>query len=171
MYRKIDDFIQAWDYESKATSNLLGTLTDASLSKSASPDDRTIARTAWHIVKAISELAEQAGVKLSGPAQDAPAPKTAKEIRAAYDALAKALPEAVKASWNDDTLLVVDEIFGGYYKWPKGVTLHSLITHQAHHRGQLITLMRFAGLKPVGVYGPTREEEKAIHAEMQAQAK
>jgi len=40
--------------------------------------------------------------------------------------------------------------------------LVSLITHQAHHRGQMTVLMRQAGLKVPGVYGPAREEWAAM---------
>ena len=43
-------------------------------------------------------------------------------------------------------------------KWKRGITLNVLITHQAHHRGQMTVLMRQAGLKVPGVYGPSREE-------------
>jgi uncharacterized damage-inducible protein DinB len=46
--------------------------------------------------------------------------------------------------------------------WTKGTVLVSLITHQAHHRGQMTVLMRQAGLKVPGVYGPAREEWAAM---------
>ena len=39
-----------------------------------------------------------------------------------------------------------------------GLTLAVLVRHQAHHRGQMTVLMRQAGLKVPGVYGPAREE-------------
>jgi uncharacterized damage-inducible protein DinB len=39
-----------------------------------------------------------------------------------------------------------------------------LVRHLIHHRGQLIVLMREAGLIVPGVYGPSREETAAIRA-------
>jgi uncharacterized damage-inducible protein DinB len=33
-----------------------------------------------------------------------------------------------------------------------------LILHQVHHRGEMIVLMRMAGLAVPGIFGPTREE-------------
>jgi len=42
--------------------------------------------------------------------------------------------------------------------WKNGATLFILVTHQAHHRGQMTVLMRQAGLKVIGVYGPAKEE-------------
>jgi len=38
------------------------------------------------------------------------------------------------------------------------MSLQVLVVHQAHHRGQMTVLMRQAGLKVPGVYGPAREE-------------
>lgn len=42
--------------------------------------------------------------------------------------------------------------------WKKGKILAILINHQSHHRAQLTVLMRQAGLKVPGVYGPSKEE-------------
>lgn len=157
MIRKIDDFLQTWEMESQSTSNLLGTLTDASLSHTAAPDDRTIGRVAWHITVEPYEMAGMAGLPLPGLNSDSPVPTTAKEIKESYDTMSKALADAVRANWKDETLLVVDDMFGGMYKWPRGVTLMMMIVHQAHHRGQVATLLRNAGIVPTPIYGPTRE--------------
>lgn len=43
-------------------------------------------------------------------------------------------------------------------KWTIGLTLSILISHQIHHRGQMTVLMRQAGLRVPGVFGPSREE-------------
>jgi len=43
-------------------------------------------------------------------------------------------------------------------KWTRSATLASIIKHQIHHRAQMTVLMRQAGLKVPGVYGPSREE-------------
>jgi uncharacterized damage-inducible protein DinB len=42
--------------------------------------------------------------------------------------------------------------------WKKGFTLYCMVSHQTHHRGQITVLMRQAGLKVHGVYGPAKEE-------------
>ncbi|MCK6259572.1 DinB family protein [Fictibacillus sp. KIGAM418] len=46
-------------------------------------------------------------------------------------------------------------------KWENGLTLYILNCHQIHHRGQMTVLMRLAGLKVPGVYGPSIEEMEA----------
>jgi uncharacterized damage-inducible protein DinB len=47
--------------------------------------------------------------------------------------------------------------------WKNGFSLWVLIAHQAHHRAQMIVLMREAGLKVPGVYGPSKEEWESMH--------
>ena len=59
-------------------------------------------------------------------------------------------------NWNDESLLESDEMYGD--SWKRGTTLTILISHQAHHRGQMTVLMRQAGLLVPGVYGPSKEE-------------
>jgi len=39
-----------------------------------------------------------------------------------------------------------------------------LIAHQGHHRAQMTVLMRQAGLKVPGVYGPSEADKAAIAA-------
>jgi len=43
-------------------------------------------------------------------------------------------------------------------KWTRGQSLLALMAHEIHHRAQMTVLMRQAGLKVPGVYGPAREE-------------
>jgi uncharacterized damage-inducible protein DinB len=64
--------------------------------------------------------------------------------------------EQVTTPWKDETLQVVDDLYG--QKWKRGATLLSLIKHEVHHRGQMTVLMRQAGLKVPGIYGPSKEE-------------
>jgi uncharacterized damage-inducible protein DinB len=74
---------------------------------------------------------------------------------AAFEAASAAVAAGV-AAWTDATLEVEDDMYGE--RWPRGLTLQALIVHQAHHRGQMTVLMRQAGLRVPGVYGPSREE-------------
>ena len=83
-------------------------------------------------------------------------PTQASAIVSAYDAVAQSLAEQIRERWTDATLPELDDMYGE--KWKRGFTLAVLIRHQAHHRGQMTVLMRQAGLKVPGVYGPAREE-------------
>ena len=156
MYRKIEDFTKAWETESGLTQKLLDALTDESLRQPVANDHRTLARIAWHIVTTIPEMMANTGLTITAVKPDAPVPGTAAAIRQAYATVAAELLKQVKAAWTDQTLLVEDEMYGE--KWARGQSARILLDHQTHHRGQMTVLMRQAGLKVPGVYGPSLEE-------------
>lgn len=156
MFCTIAEFEKAWKYESEATLKLLGALTDASLSQAVSPADRTLGRIAWHITTSIPEMMERTGLKLTGPEPSAPVPSTSEEITAAYATASRSLLEQIRERWSDASLDIEDEMYGEH--WKRGYTVTVLLNHQTHHRGQMTVLMRQAGLRVPGVYGPAREE-------------
>jgi uncharacterized damage-inducible protein DinB len=156
MFTKLKHFERAWAFESENTLRMLRVLTDASLSQAVAPEERTLGRIAWHVTTSIPEMMERTGLKLAGPSAHAPVPTTAAAIAVGYEAAATSLRDAVKSGWSDETLQQSDHMYGE--PWKRGLTLTVLVTHQAHHRGQMTVLMRQAGLKVPGVYGPAREE-------------
>ena len=156
MFTTIADFEQNWAHEMASTQKQMDQLTDASLSQSVAADHRTLGRVAWHIATTIPEMMSQTGLKLSAVDHKAPVPKTADEIKKAYAVASKELLDQIKANWDDATLQVEDEMYGE--KWKRGTTLLILIKHEVHHRGQMTVLMRQAGLKVPGFYGPAKEE-------------
>ncbi len=155
MFRSLQDFQAAWSHESGNTARLLEALTDASLRQPVEPGGRTLGRIAWHIVLTLGEMSKQAGLSFQAPAENAPQPPAAL-LASEYRRTAAALGEAVAAQWQD--AMLADEIPMYGETWTRGATLDALIKHEAHHRGQLTVLMRQAGLKVPGVYGPAREE-------------
>ena len=56
MFRKIDDFVKAWDYETEATIKVLNALTDESLTHKVSDDGRTLGFLAWHMTQTLGEM-------------------------------------------------------------------------------------------------------------------
>jgi uncharacterized damage-inducible protein DinB len=160
MYRRIEDFTRDWAYEIESTSKVLNNLTDASLSQKVTENGRSLGFLAWHIVITLAEMPAKVGLRIDGPPEDAPVPATAAEIAAAFETAANAVNAEVAKNWTDETLEQEDEMYGD--KWKRGQTLHALIVHQAHHRGQMTVLMRQAGLPVPGIYGPSREEWEAF---------
>jgi uncharacterized damage-inducible protein DinB len=156
MYTKISDFKEDWAYESEATLKVFNNLKDESLKQQVTPEGRTLGFLAWHITTAIGEKLSRVGVKTDSPAENAPVPAAAYEIKAAYENASKTALEEILNSWTDDTLLKEDDMYG--QMWKRGRTIGALITHQVHHRGQMTVLMRQAGLKVPGFYGPSKEE-------------
>jgi len=156
MFTKLSHFEHAWQFESAGTLKMLRALTDASLAQAVAPQGRTLGRLAWHVTTSLPEMMARTGLKLAGPGEHDPPPATAAAIAAAYEAAAASLVPAIRASWTDETLQLSDDMYGD--TWKRGLTLTILISHQAHHRGQMTVLMRQAGLTVPGIYGPAREE-------------
>jgi uncharacterized damage-inducible protein DinB len=160
MFRSIEDFESSWGHESAATLKVLRALSEASLGQAVAPGGRTLGRLAWHLVLTLPEMMNQAGLPVSGPAEDAPQPPLGEIIRL-YESCARAVGEGVKRVWSDAVLAERIPMYGE--QWARGGVLQALIVHQAHHRAQMTVLMRQAGLAVPGVYGPAREEWAAMN--------
>jgi uncharacterized damage-inducible protein DinB len=156
MYYKLSDFIEDWKYESKSTIKILSNLSDESLAIKFNNEIRTAGRLAWHIVTAIGEMAHRTGLTFKTVDEKAPIPKTVKEIVDEYKRTSDGMINDIQEKWTGETLLLEDDMYGEM--WVKGKTLGVLVTHQIHHRAQLTVVMRLAGLKVPGVYGPAKEE-------------
>ncbi|WP_318616371.1 DinB family protein [Sporosarcina sp. YIM B06819] len=156
MFRTVEEFLTNWGYESGSTQKILDALTDASLAQEVSPEDRTLGRIAWHIVTTIDEMISQTGLEFEAASHKATVPTTAIEIADAYRSSSAAMVAAMQAQWTDATLNDMKDMYGEH--WSVATVLGILISHQTHHRGQITVLMRQAGLRVPGVYGPSREE-------------
>ncbi|MBA3704955.1 MAG: DinB family protein [Bacteroidetes bacterium] len=156
MFRKIEDFISDWGYEHKSTLKVFKNITDECLNKKNHETVRSIAVLAWHITITLNEMLNKAGLLVTGPDEHSQPPATIAEIISDYENSALSVTKQVKKQWNDNTLLEDVTMYGN--TWKKGTVLSVLIKHQSHHRGQLTVLMRHAGLKVPGVYGPSKEE-------------
>lgn len=156
MITSISQFKDYWSKESEATRKILSALTDGALSQEIAHDHRTLGRIVWHITQSIPEMAKRTGLDVRGPGEADAVPETADEIRTAYDSAASSLLEQITGKWTDNDLETEDEMYGE--KWKRGFTLKVLIDHEIHHRGQMTVLMRQAGLKILGIYGPSLEE-------------
>jgi uncharacterized damage-inducible protein DinB len=160
MFRKVDDFQRVWTYETEATLKVFRALTDASLGRQVAPGGRTLGFLAWHCVLTLPEMMNHAGLPVSGPAHDAPQPALAEIVRQ-YEACAQTIATELPKHWTDSMLAEIVPMYGE--QWPRGNVLLSLVLHQAHHRAQMTVLMRQAGVKVPGVYGPAREEWAAMN--------
>ena len=156
MYRRIEDFQRDWSYDIESTIKLFNNLTDESLHEKIVPHGRSIGFLAWHLAQTMGEMLGLVGLKVTAPGFETSVPYSVNEIVSAFEKAANSVKEEVSKNWTDETLLQEDDMYGE--RWTRGQTLMYLIFHQAHHRGQITVLMRQAGLKVVGIYGPAQEE-------------
>lgn len=160
MFTTVEGFVNDWKDESERTGRLLDALTDESLPRAVTEKDRTLGRIAWHIATTIPEMMAHTGLKFASLDPETPVPASASAIALAYRKASRELLELLQSQWTDESLRVEDVMYG--QKWPRGLTLQILIRHEIHHRAQMTVLMRQAGLKVPGIYGPSREEWQAM---------
>jgi len=155
MFTSIATFQSVWEMETTATLSCFDKLTDETLFTELVSDYRTMGRLVNHIVDCAISIPHEAGV----PAVYAKETYTTKQaLTDAYKVNTEKVKAAL-ASWTDDTLQEDVTMYGE--TWKKGFALWVTVVHQTHHRGQLTVLMRLAGLKVPGIYGPCKEEWEA----------
>ncbi len=155
MFTRVHDFLRTWELESAQTTRLLEMISDDALLQNVAPGHRTLGELAWHVTTALYEIAEKTGLRFHAPGKAVPQPETAVAIRENYWGAARNLSEAIAENWTDETMAECHEVYG--MQWKNGTTLMVLLHHQIHHRGQMTVLMRQAGLKLPGIYGPSAD--------------
>jgi len=155
MITSIHEFREIWHEESNFTRRTIAELTDASLTQPVGDGYRTLGRISWHVIASIPDTMCRTGLAVKGPALDSTPSPRAREHLEAYDLATGSLVDALSA-WTDADLDTVDDMFGE--RWARRFTLQVLINHQIHHRGQMTVLMRQAGLRVPGIYGPAKED-------------
>jgi len=159
MYKSIADFKKDWNDESEATIRLFKALTDDSLSVKVYSEGRNIGFIAWHITQTLGEMLGLAGLKIDNFDHNQTAPNSLEEIYSKYQQYSKQLIDKID-EWNDEMLNDEIDMYGQI--WQRSNVLKGLVYHQIHHRGQITVLMRQAGLKVPGLYGPSKEEWSQI---------
>ncbi len=153
MFRSIQDFISVWSYEAESTLKLFRELTDEALQQRIDTEGRSIGRLANHIIETLTEMPHRVGLPIQ---EETTRYDSVQSILAAYERVSNNLIKVLQQSWTDEDLEKETDMYGEM--WRNGQTLFVLVTHQIHHRGQITVLMRQAGLKVPGIYGPAREE-------------
>lgn len=157
MYRRIADFLADHAAEAANTLKLFRAVPEPAAQQAVVPGGRTLGRLAWHVTCSLGEIAKNAAIGTIDPHDDqaGPVPPMTR-ITATYEASAKALGELLASQWTDAMLDQDIEMYG--MQWKRGNALSMLITHQAHHRGQMTVLMRQAGVAVPGILGPAQQE-------------
>jgi len=160
MYTRTADFLRDYREEAAAAQQNWDALTDESLAVKPGDVYWTLGEHLWHIASLwqyvfcndlkhwpADELVEEA-------------PTTAQGLADFYRQQAEKACAWIEANWSDADLAGELELWG--MKMTRGQLLGGIIRHEAHHRGQIIVLMRLAGLAVHGIYGPGKEEVDAL---------
>ncbi|AXF56340.1 DinB family protein [Salicibibacter kimchii] len=156
MYRKVFDFLQEWADEAEKTQQVLRSLRDEKLDQAIEEGHNTLGWLGWHLAVSPAFLFGQAGVEITPAGKPEDQPRQAKEILAAYERVADEVSQKAGKELTDAALEENVDFLGR--EAPRGVVLRTVINHQIHHRGEMVVLLRQAGLEVPGLYGPTKEQ-------------
>lgn len=131
---------------------------------------RSIGELAWHLSEIEGCISFDVDYGSFSYEHEVPDMKRPREVpllasgyRRVHETAAKRL-ESVRNEDLDKSVIFSD----GRPMTLRDVLWKELLHHLIHHRAQLVTLVRMAGGQPPGLYGPNREEMKAMIARMQA---
>ncbi len=155
MYRTIEDFISDLKNESEATLKVFNNIPENTGLDKQNDNIRSILRLSLHISQTIGEMMHKIGLDIYAVDENMELPNSISIIKELYKKTTDDLLLKV-SSWKNDKLEEEHNMYGE--NWKNAVTFSVLIRHEIHHRGQLTTLMRLAGLKVPGIYGPAKEE-------------
>ena len=162
MYTTVAEFVRDWEWESAISLKVERALTDASLQQKTDPEGRTLGQLAWHMVVMIGLTGSALGLDIDAPPRGSEPPASASKIADAYETAMRSMSGRAGSRLADARLPESVQLFGRTLT--VAAALQSLVRHQIHHRGEMMIVMRQAGLVPPGVYGPTREESAALRA-------
>ncbi len=159
MYQSLNGFFLSWEYEVEETMKIFQGLTDDSLHQRVTPEQRNLGEIAFHIINSIQELMEHTGLEIEDSVPEDSVLESSEALIRHYENSCHSFKKAIYTQWTDHSLNENSTLYGKVL--PNHFFLMTLIRHQIHHRGQITVLMRQAGLKVPGIYGPSKEEEAA----------
>jgi len=160
MYNSIESFIKDFEHEQNSTIKYFNSISDEKLETIFHENIRTIGWLSWHIVVTVSEMFTESGFTIAGPDDRNVQPNNIAAMIMQYKSSCESVVAEVKNNWTDAMLTETITMYGR--PWIKGNVLGNFLLHQAHHRGQLSTIMRFADFKVPGVFGPSKDEWTAL---------
>ena len=169
-HAEIERFRDVWNAEATRTIALLEALPTDQYDFRPDPEGRSIGELAWHLSEIDACLTfgiEHDRFRLE---DDPPNLRRPREISLLAPGYRRVHEEAVARlqALTDDDLKRTVTYFDGRPLTIREVLWDQLLRHLVHHRGQLVLLCRMAGGTPPGLYGPNREQMRALQAGMSA---
>jgi uncharacterized damage-inducible protein DinB len=159
-------FLKTWDEEALRTLALLRTIPDDQYDFRPDPKGRSMGEMAWHLAELdayIPHGVARRDLSIRDRPEGIERPRVVAELPPGYERVHRAAVEKLRAVGDLDFEASV-KFFDGNPMPVRRILWNALIHHMIHHRGQLALLIRLAGGRPTGLYGPTREEMEAMRA-------
>jgi uncharacterized damage-inducible protein DinB len=158
-------FFELWEREAERTLQLFRALPSDQYDLRPDPAGRSLGELAWHLAEVdgyMSLVIEQGGYRKDLRPPNIERPRTVAGLAPGYERVhAEAVARLQSLAPNElrRTIRVFVE------PMPiRAILWDLIISHAAHHRGQLSLMSRIAGVRIPALYGPTREEMDAFRA-------
>jgi uncharacterized damage-inducible protein DinB len=163
---EIHTFRQTWNAEAANTIRLLEALPSDQYDFRPDPKGRSIGELAWHLSEIDACLSFGIAHGRFRYEDEPPGLKRPREIALLAPGYRRIHEQAVARmeSLSNSDLDRPVTFFDGRRLTIREVLWDQLLHHLIHHRAQLVLLCRMAGGSPPGIYGPNREEMKALQA-------
>jgi uncharacterized damage-inducible protein DinB len=165
---KIESFINVWEYETQNTIKLLESLPAGQYDFRPDPAGRSLGELAWHLAEGDAYMTH--GIDSGFGGSKPPGierPRTIEALAPGFKRIHADAVARVKKLKPEDLEREVT-FFDGSKMKVRDILWFALLHHSIHHRGQLALMVRLAGGKCPGLYGPNREETEAFRAKAQA---
>lgn len=165
---ELDAFRMQWNQETEKTMKVLRALPHNKYDFRPDPDGRSLGELAWHLSEIDACLTYGVATGRFSFADQPPNLKRPLEVDrlvSGYELIhreAEARIASLQPAQLDDEVTYFD----GQPRTVRQILWVELLYHLIHHRAQLVLMCRLAGGVPPGIFGPNREEMKAIQAQM-----
>ena len=168
---EIETFRQVLDREAQKAHQVILSIPPDRYDFKVDPDGRSLGQLAWHLseIEGCISFDIEAGCDFSY-AHEVPNMKRPTDVASLASGYKRVHNEAMARLSNvTNEDLDRDVTFAdGRPMTLRDVLWNEIVHHLIHHRAQLVLMCRQAGGQPPGMYGPTREEMRAMIARMQA---
>ena len=169
-HHDLERFRNVWNSEADVTIKVMESLPEDQYDFRPDPKGRSIGEMAWHLSEVDACLTFGIATGQFRLEDEPPNLKRPREVALLAPGYRRIHQEALEriASLADADLEREMTYFDGDKLTVHDVLWEKLLHHMIHHRAQLVLLCRMAGGTPPGIYGPNREEMRAIQERMQS---
>lgn len=167
---EMDMFRAVWNAEVARTIMLFETLPADQYDFRPDPGGRSIGELAWHLSEidaCLSFAIEHNRFRFEDEPPNLRRPREVALLAPGYRRIHQEAAARLEALTDDDLDRRVT-YFDGRQLTIREVLWDQLLRHLVHHRGQLVLLCRMAGGTLPGLYGPNREQMRALQANLSA---
>lgn len=157
---ELEHFIEIWDREAAKSVQLLAGLPRDQYDFRPDPDGRSLGELAWHLAEGDAYVTfgiEAGEFTRDGRPPGIARPRTVEELAPGYERVHREAVARIRKLAPEDLDRKIT-FFGMGETSVRDLLWDMVLLHNVHHRGQLSLMTRLAGARPLGLFGPTRED-------------